>query len=528
MRLRTAGVFAALVAICISTTPANALVVLNRGNGAEPKSLDPHFTDLIPESNILGDLLVGLTTFNAAARPIPGAATNWAVSSDGRTWTFHLRHHLWSDGTPVTAQDFVFAWRRLLDPKTAAYYSYNLWVVKNAHAISGGTLPSSALGVSAPDDSTFVVQLEHPASYLPELLTHDTTYPLPRKTVLERGNAWATPGTFVANGAYIPKEWVANDHITLVKNPRFYDAAHVRVDVVNYYPTQDTQAGLSRFRAGELDTQTPIPLMMIDWMRSNLKSELRSVPFLGLSYVDINVRHPPLNDVRLRDALNLAYDRETMTDKVLRFGDRPAYSLVPPGVANFPGGTQMDFANMPYPARIARARALMAQLGFGPQKHFHATYDTTGEPDNRRIAAVLQAMLKQIYVDIDIVVTDDSVHYRNLQLGQFDLGSASWFADFNDASNFLDLLRHDSGNNNGKYENPTFEAALDAAQKEPDAKRRGQLLLGAERIALGDYPWIPTRFRMTQDLVHTYVKGWVENGRQVNRTRWLWIDRGSH
>jgi oligopeptide transport system substrate-binding protein len=519
------GLFA-LIASCAWALPADALVVLNRGNGAEPKSLDPHFVDLIPESNILGDLLTGLTTFDASARPIPGAATSWAVSRDGKTWTFHIRPHLWSDGAPVSAQDFVFAWRRLLDPRTAAYYAYNLWVLKNAHAVSAGKLPPASLGVSAPDDSTLVVQLEHPASYLPELLTHDTAYPLPRKSVLEHGNAWSRPGTFVANGAYVPKEWVANDHITLVKNPRFYDVAHVRIDVVNYYPTQDTQAGLSRFRAGELDTQTPIPLTLVDWMRTNLKSELRSVPFLGLSYVDINMRHAPLNDVRLREALNLAYDRETICDKVLRFGDQPAYSLVPPKVANFPGVARMDFATLPYPARIARARALMAQLGFGPQRHFHATYDTTGEPDNRRIAAVLQAMLKQIYVDIDIVVTDDSVHYRNLQLGQFDLGSASWFADFNDASNFLDLLRHDSGNNNGKYDNPKFEAALDGAQNEPDAARRGQLLLGAEKIALSDYPWIPTRFRMTQDLVHTYVKGWVENARQVNRTRWLWIERG--
>src|SRR5215831_13097123 len=180
----TAGLFA-LIATCAGALPADALMVLNRGNGAEPKSLDPHFVDLIPESNILGDLLMGLTTFDASARPIPGAASSWTVSGDGKTWTFHIRPHLWSDGAPVSAQDFVFAWRRLLDPRTAAYYAYNLWVLKNAHAVSAGKLPPASLGVSAPDDSTLVVQLEHPASYLPELLTHDTAYPLPRKSVLE-------------------------------------------------------------------------------------------------------------------------------------------------------------------------------------------------------------------------------------------------------------------------------------------------------------------------------------------------------
>ncbi len=513
-----------LAAALAAAAPAHALTVLNRGNGAEPKSLDPHFIDGIPEANIVGDLLMGLTAFDPAARPIPGAATRWDVSPDGKTWTFHLRPHLWSDGTPVTAHDFVFAWERLLDPKTGAFYAYNLWVIKNAHAISAHKLPPSALGVDAPDDGTLVVRLEHPAAYLPELLTHETAYPLPRHVVIAKGTGWSKAENFVGNGAYVPQAWIPNDHITLVKNPRFYDAAHVRIDVVNYYPTQDTEAGLRRYRAGELDTQTPIPLDQVAWIRVNLKGQLRSIPFIGMSYIDINEKRPPLNDVRLREALNLAVDREIITQKVLKFGDPPAYALVPPNVANFPGGAQMDFAAAPYAARLQKAQALMAQLGFGPGNHFHTTYQTPSTPDNRRIAAVLQAMLRQIYVDIDIVAVDESVHYRALQEGQFDLASASWFADFNDASNFLDLLRHDSGNNASKYDNPKFDTTLDAAQLEPDAGRRGALLLAAEKIALKDYPWIPLRYRLTQDLIQPYVKGWVENDREFNATRWLWIE----
>jgi oligopeptide transport system substrate-binding protein len=193
-------------------------------------------------------------------------------------------------------------------------------------------------------------------------------------------------------------------------------------------------------------------------------------------------------------------------------------------VANFPGGAEMDFAHMPYLDRLKKAQALMAQLGYGPAKHFHTTYETPGEPDNRRIAAVFQAMMKPIFIDVDIVVVDEAIHFRTLQQGQFDIGAASWFADFNDASNFLDLLRHDSGNNLGRYNNPKFDAALDAAQKEPDAKKRGLILLEAEKVALRDYPWIPTRWRMTQDLVQPYVKGWVENDREYNLTRWLSIE----
>ena len=184
----------------LSAAPALALTVLNRGNGAEVKSLDPHFTDGLNEANVEGDILIGLVTLDPAAAPIPGAATSWSTSPDGKTWTFHLRDHLWSDGQTVTAADFVFAWQRLLNPGTGAAYAYNLWVVKNAHVISEGKLPASALGIHAPDDKTLVVELEHPASYLPELLTHDTAYPLPRHVLLAKGNAWSNPGTSSAMG----------------------------------------------------------------------------------------------------------------------------------------------------------------------------------------------------------------------------------------------------------------------------------------------------------------------------------------
>lgn len=508
----------------LSAAPASALTVLNRGNGAEVKSLDPHFTDGLNEANVEGDILIGLVTLDPAAAPIPGAATSWSTSPDGRTWTFHLRDHLWSDGQTVTAADFVFAWQRLLNPGTGAAYAYNLWVVKNAHAISEGKLPASALGIHAPDEQILVVELEHPASYLPELLTHDTAYPLPRHVLLAKGNAWSNPRNFVGNGPYVPTQWIANDHITLVKNPRFYDAAHVRIDVVNYYPTSDSNAALRRFRTGDLDTQTPIPLTQIDWLRRNMPQALHTKPYLGLSYISINLRRPPLTDVRLRRALNLAIDRETLTQKVLRLGEPPAYSMVPPGVANYPHGAALDFRALSIPQRIVKAQWLMQQLGYGPDNHLHLGFETFDEPNNKRVAAVIQSMLRQIWVNLDIQAVDATVHGRNMQQGNYDIGAASWFADFNDASNFLDLLRRDSGNNYGAYNNPAFDAALNAAQREPDATRRGVLLQTAEKIALADYAWIPLRFRTTQDLVQPYVKGWVDNPRDFNRTRWLWIE----
>ncbi len=193
-------------------------------------------------------------------------------------------------------------------------------VIRNAHAISIGVLPPTALGARAPDDKTLVVTLEHPASYLPELLTHDTAYPLPRHVVLAKGEAWSKPENFVGNGPFLPREWIVNDHLTLVKNPRFYDAAHVRLDEEIVYPTADSGAALRRLRAGELDTQTPIPLTEMAWLRRHMPAIVHTTPFLGLSYIVINLEHLPLGDLRIRRALNLAMDREVIADKVLRLG----------------------------------------------------------------------------------------------------------------------------------------------------------------------------------------------------------------
>lgn len=504
---------------------AHAAAMLNRGNGAEPDSLDPHFIGGTWEANIVGDLMVGLTTLDAAARPIPGMAQSWSVSKDGLAWTFRLRVASWSDGVPVTADDFAFAFRRILDPRTGSRYGYNLWVIRNARAISQGKLAPAALGIETPDPHTLILHLEHPAPYLPELLTHESLDPLPRHVVQAKGTAWSRPGAYVSNGAYRLKEWVPNDHVTLVRNPRFYDAAHVRIDTVNYLPTTDSEAALRRFRAGELDMQTPVPQTQIDWMRTHLGSELHIIPSLAIVYVAFNLDYAPLKDARVRRALNLAFNREAMARQVLKLGEAPAYSYVPPGVANYPGGAAMDFQKLPYPARIAQAQQLMLAAGYGPGNRLRLAYMTTTNPDFKRVAAVFQAMCRAIYVDLEIQSMESQSVLRNLRQHNFQLSTASWLADFNDASNFLDLLRSGSGNNYADYRNAKFDAAMDAAQAQSDPVKRGAALLAAEKLALADYPWLVMRFASQSELVQPYVKGYVQNVRDYNRTRWLWLQK---
>ncbi|HEX2760734.1 MAG TPA: peptide ABC transporter substrate-binding protein, partial [Rhizomicrobium sp.] len=286
---------ALLALFLVAALPAQAETILNRGNGSEPETLDPAFATSQAELNVLGDLMVGLTTLDARARPIPGIAERWEISKDGLTWTFHLREAQWSDGKPVTAQDFVAGWQRVLDPQTAGRAAATLWPVKNARAISSGMKPPSALGVQASGANILIVSLENPTPYLPELLAMPAAAPLSRKGIF--------------NGPYTLKAWSPNDRITLTRNPRFYDAAKVRIETVNYLPTPDTQSALRRLRAGELDMQTPLPSAQLAWMRQNMPGALRIMPSLALAYLAINLRDPALAEFRVRRAINLVYDR---------------------------------------------------------------------------------------------------------------------------------------------------------------------------------------------------------------------------
>lgn len=506
----------ALALLLLVALPARAQTALNRGNGAEPESLDPAQAGSMMETNILGDMMVGLTTLDAAARPIPGIAERWETSADGLTWTFHLRKARWSDGKPVTAQNFLFAWRRLLDPKTASRGAQMLWIVKTAQLITAGKLPAAALGVTATNPSTLKVALERPAPYLPELLALPAALPLPPAPSFK-------PGAYVSDGPYLLKAWQPNDHVTLTKNPNFYDAASVKIDTVNYFPTTDSQAALRRLRAGELDMQTPLPTAQLPWLRANMPGALHIVPSLALAYIPMNLRDPALADIRVRRALSLVYDREAVTQKVLKLNETPAYSYVPPGMDSYRNGPQLDFKTLPYAARLAQARKLMQDAGYGPFNKLALTYLTPGNPDNKRLAAVFQAMARQIHVDVRITVMDYPLVLRAMRQGQYQLGYTNWLADFSDASNFLDLLRSNSPGNYAGYRNLKFDAALAAADAEPDPARRARLLQAAEHIAQTDMVWLPIRFQSQIEAVGPRVGGYVQNKWLFNRSRWLWI-----
>ncbi|HWA31117.1 MAG TPA: peptide ABC transporter substrate-binding protein [Rhizomicrobium sp.] len=498
----------------------------NRGNGAEPDSLDPHKIQTQWENNIVGDMFMGLMTEDARSATTFGAAESMTESEDGLTYTFKIRDHEWSDGAPVTADDFVFAFQRILDPKTAAPYASLLYPIKNAQAVNGGKMPTSALGVRALDARTLQMNFEYQVPYLRQLLTHYTTFPVPKHVVEKYGDKWLDPAHIACNGAYVLKEWVPNDHITLVKNRRFYDAKDVSIETVTYYPLADYAAALKRFRAGEFDMTIGVPPSEIDWLRANLPGDLHLAPFVALNYIQFNFTKPPFNDLRVRQAVAMGIDREIIADRVMRAGQKPAYAMVPPGVPGYPGTSQMSFKSMTMAARIAKAKALLKEAGYGPSNPLSFEYAFSGQSDVRLVAVALQSMWADIGANVTLVPADAQVHYNQLRKQHFQAAWAGWYLDYLDAKDVLFLGQTSSKDmNNGCYSNPKFDALVSQSDYIRDPAQRAQVLAQAEQIMLDDVAFAPVFYAVSRNVVSKQVRRWVDNNIDVHRTRYLSLDR---
>jgi oligopeptide transport system substrate-binding protein len=494
------------------------------GLDVEPATLDPERANLVSEGYVLGDLMEGLTTEGPNADPIPGGATSWETTPDGLTWTFHLRRNArWSDGEPVTAEDYVFGLQRLLDPKTAAIYAYLAYVVKGAAPISEGKAPPESLGAKALDPYTLQLTLEHPAPYLPELLKHQSFYPAPKHAVLKYGDGWVVPGRYVSNGPYTLTAWRLGDHITLAKNPRYYDAAHVCLDRVDYFATPDAIAAERRVQRGELDATRLFQSSRIDRLRRAMPGYVHVHTALSTSYLSLNTRDvKAFQDIRVRRALSEAIDRDFQTKKLMRAGQVPAYSFVPPGTANYVYGSRAVWADKPFADRQAEARALLAQSGFTAAHPLKIEIKTSTNTESLLLTEAIQADWRAIGVKATIQQNDGPVVFAAYANRDFQVGFMSWYADFNDPMTFLGLLKSDTGAQNyGDYKNPAYDALLDQADREPDAGRRAQILSRAEQVLMNDEGILPTYFNVARALVNPRVTGWVDNAEHWHRSRWL-------
>jgi oligopeptide transport system substrate-binding protein len=500
---------------------------LEFGNGSEPATLDPQKSSLVDEYSIIGDLMMGLTTDAPDASPLPGMAERWETSPDGLTWTFHLRDAQWSDGQPVTADDFVYAYRRILKPETASVYAYLVYLLKNGQAVNEGKAAPETLGAKALDAHTLQLTLEHPAPYLPELLKHSSFYPVPRHVVEKYGDDWVQPGRYVSNGPYRLVSWRLGDYVQVEKNLRFWDAAKVCIDRVNYYPTPDPAMAERRVERGELDLNTSFQSNRIGRLRERMPAYVHTHPSLATSYLSFNTRgFQPFKDVRVRRALSESVDRDFITGKLMRAGQLPAYSFVPPGSANFRFGAKTVWADKPFAQRQAEARRLLAQAGFGPRNPLKFEIKSASSNDTLMLMQAIQADWKAIGVETALVQNEGQIAFEAYRNRDFQVGAMAWYADFNDPVTFLALLKSDTGAQNyGDYRNPAYDALLDAADNEPDSAARADLLSRAEQVMLSDEATAPIYFVVNRNLVNPKITGWVDNPQNFHRVRWLCVKR---
>ena len=519
---------------CAPQTPHRAACpagerCLEYGNGADPVSVNPQIATAVNEAAILRELFEGMFTDGPDGRPIPGVAKTWQVTPDGLTWTFHMRPEVWSDGQPLTASDFVFAYRHMLDPRTGSTYSYLLYVLKNGAAVNAGKAPPEALGAKALDAETLQLTLEHPAPYLPQLLKHQSFFPIPEHAVRRWGEKWATAGRLVGNGPFLLKTWRLGDYIRIEKNPLYRDAASVCFDRVDFYPITDAVAGERRALRGELDINGGIQPSRVARLRAN-RTWARYVhvhSYLSTGYVIFNTHDvPALRDVRVRQAISMSIDRRFITDKIFQgVGQVPTTAFVPLGIAGYVPLSERPrsyWADWSYARRQAQARRLLAAAGYSPGHPLKLQFKTFNSATSLELVQSMQSDFKSVGIETTIRLEDGIVALQSFEIRDFQLGNVGWIADYDDPTTYLGLMKSDTGAQNyGDYKNPAYDALLDKADNEPDAGKRARYLAQAEQMMLDDADVAPIDVGVNLNLVDPRITGWVDNDVDVHPIRYL-------
>ena len=520
----------ALTACAPRETPVvtgNTTQTLHRGIGNDLADLDPHLATQAADYNVLSALLEGLVAEDPVdLHPVPGVAQSWTISPDGRTYTFRLRADArWSNGAPVTAEDFVASWRRMLTPALGADSANLLYIIQGAEAFHKSTAPWSAVGLAAPDARTFVVTLEHPAPHFLALLNHTAFFPVYLPAIEKsgsttaRGNPWARPGTFVGNGPFNLKAWRAGQVIIAEKSPTYWDAAQVRLNAIHFHAIESVDTEERAFRAGQLHLTETVPPGKIDSYRKTSPELLRIDPLLGTYFFRLNVNRPPLTDPRIRRALSLALDRTAIVEKILRGGQLPATRLVPPALLASP----LDALPAPAPAAAA---ALLAEAGYPGGRGLpplDLLFNTS--EIHRTIAEAVQEMWRR-ELGLEVRLTNQELKstLSARRAGDFQILRSVWTADYADPTSFLSIFTTTSGNNYTGWADSAYDAALFAAARTSDATARNALFHQAERILLDAAPIIPIFHYTHVFLLQPSVRGWNSTVLDHHPYKHVWLE----
>ena len=494
--------------------------VLRRGNGGEPQSLDPALADDIHAFNVLADLYEGLVVEAADGSLRPGVAERWDVSPSGLEYDFFLREGAaWSNGEPVTAADFVYAFQRVVRPGSTAAYSFLLEPLRNHRAVLRGELPPEELGIRAVDSRHLKIELSAPTPYFPAILAMPITYPV--HSDASDPAAFHDPEHFVGNGPFVLAEWRLGEMIRLKKNPQFRDAASVEIEAVDYLPITNPMTELNMYRAGELDITQTVPPAVFEQLRTEVGGELRVAPSLGLYYLAFDLSEPPFDSKPLRQALTMGIDRQVLVSIIGR-GERAAFGIVPPGVANHRGST-LPWQDLPDDERIARARDFYRQAGFGDSSplRIRFTYDV-GDIHETVALAVASMWRESLGVDVVLEKKEWGLFLATrADRPSWDVMRFSWAGDYNDATTFLDIFRSDSPQNLPGYRRSEFDQLLANAADASDLQLRAGELQRAEETLLGDYAVAPLYFFVSKHLVSPGIEGFRDNPLDRHPTRYL-------
>ncbi|OWU72883.1 peptide ABC transporter substrate-binding protein [Marinibacterium profundimaris] len=484
----------------------------------ELSSLDPQIVEDVIGSEFARDLFEGLMSQDEDGNLVPGVATDYDVSDDKLTYTFHLRPEaVWSNGDPVTASDFVFAWRRAADPETASPYQWymGLMSIANGEEVIAGDLPPEELGVRAVDDHTFEVTLSSPLPYFPQMTTHATTFPAPQAVIEEHGKEWTRPENIVSNGAYVLEEHLPNERSTRVRNEMYWDNENTILDKVVTLVINDENVALTRYMAGELD-RTEVPAGQFPRLKEEYPDEAISFPRLCNYYYTFNLSDSgpeAFKDVNVRKALALAVDRKIITENIMAGGQPEAYTFTPEAVAGFTPPT-VEMAEMTQAERDEMARELLAEAGYGPDNplSFDMVYNTSEA--HQKVAVALSQMWKQkLGAEVELANMEWKVFLEERGNQNFELARGAWCGDYNEASTFLDLLDSDSGYNDGKYSNEEYDALLEKAKTAGDTT---DLYTSAEQILAADMPVIPIYHYAGVYMLDSDVGNWPVNNVEQN------------
>jgi ABC-type oligopeptide transport system substrate-binding subunit len=503
------------------TPPADDVLRFNLG--AEPEIYDPTFAAGQPDGRVCRLLFEGLTREDPQTlAPRPGQAYRWEMSPDGLTYTFHLRPGIrWSDGSPVTADDFRWSWLRVLKPGNAARYAGLLSPIRNAVAYNQGELAdSNAVGIVAQDDSTLVVTLGEPTAYFLYLTQFYTYLPVPRQAIARHGNRWTRPAHIVSNGAFTLRYWRQNNRFEFARNPLYWDAANVRLAGIVGYTVDDLNTSTNLYKAGVIDWNPSgyIPSQFIPYLRDY--RDFRHGSYQGVYYYSINVTRPPLDNVWVRRALNLAVDRDAIANDLLKRSRAPWGNMTPTGYPGYqhPPGLRYD---------PAKARECLAKAGYPDGKGFRkiSILFNTSE-DHRRIAEAIQAMWKNtLHIEVELTNQEWGSYMGAVTGLQYDVARRSWIGDYLDPNTFLSCWITGDGNNRSGWSSRRYDGLIRAAAREIDPARRFEILREAEALLLDEGPTLPVYHYSTNELVKPYVRGIYQTALDIHPLTYVWIDR---